>query len=630
MKWSLAIVVWTAMMLAGLDAAAFCGFYVASAGKQLFNNATVVVMMRDGKRTVLSMQNDYQGPPESFAMVVPVPTVLSKEQVKTLPPEVFERVEELSAPRLVEYWEQDPCNVRRGPKGAPMVGGGVGFGSGTGRLGADAPVKVEARFEVGEYEIVILSASDASALDTWLKDNGYAIPEGAEPYLRPYVAAGSKFFVAKVNADKVVFEAGRAKLSPLRFHYDSDEFTLPIRLGLINSQGEQDIIVNIIAKQRYRVANYPNAIIPTNLDLKPEAKSSFGLFYRALFDKALGPKRDAVVTEYSWQAKSCDPCPRPPLSDRELLTLGADMLPSLDKGLARGASTRARIRWKTASAQNLPKEVGRRIVRQRSGRLTACFQQGDQNRAELSYTLDIAKSGAVTKVSLSGTLASAPQSCMKQQFKTLTFPPPTDGKVSAKVGGTVSFSPGPSRRRVRSSFASDLVLTRLHARYGKDKLGADFVFEQAPAIDGGREHAKETKPSKVNTFQARYVIRHAWPGKIECEEPVRAVWGARPKEDEASQDKPEADPVVATDLQRPLEGKLPALNKFVAADVPPVKRTEPTAPTPAPSASSAPQPISGAPSADAGCGCTTVRRRGAWSWLLLPLALVFRRRRCGA
>ena len=62
-----------------------------------------------GTRTVLSMQNNYQGPPENFAMVIPVPVVLQKESVKTLGKDIFARVDTLSAPRLVEYWEQDPC-----------------------------------------------------------------------------------------------------------------------------------------------------------------------------------------------------------------------------------------------------------------------------------------------------------------------------------------------------------------------------------------------------------------------------------------------------------------------------------------------------------------------------------------
>ena len=70
-------------VLVPTDAEAFCGFYVSGGGAQLFNNATQVVLMRDGTRTVLSMQNNYKGPPQDFALVVPVPVELAKENVKT-------------------------------------------------------------------------------------------------------------------------------------------------------------------------------------------------------------------------------------------------------------------------------------------------------------------------------------------------------------------------------------------------------------------------------------------------------------------------------------------------------------------------------------------------------------------
>src|SRR5262250_1030438 len=103
----LALVVF-ALTVMPAPADAFCGFYVGGAGAKLFNDATVVVLMREGTRTVLSMQNAYKGPPEKFAMVVPVPVVLQQENVKTLSKELFDKVDQLAAPRLVEYWEQDP------------------------------------------------------------------------------------------------------------------------------------------------------------------------------------------------------------------------------------------------------------------------------------------------------------------------------------------------------------------------------------------------------------------------------------------------------------------------------------------------------------------------------------------
>jgi MYXO-CTERM domain-containing protein len=306
---------------------AFCGFYVSGAGGDLFNNATQVVLMREGKRTVLSMQNNYQGPPENFAMVVPVPVVLQEENVKTLSDAVFDRVDALAAPRLVEYWEQDPCAPQPEYDMAAMPSAGAPGGVRMEARGADLGVTIEAQFEVGEYQIVILSARDSTGLDTWLRQEKYQIPEGAEPLLRPYVQGGMKFFVAKVDVKKVKFANGQAMLSPLRFHYDSAEFSLPVRLGMINSAGTQDLIVHVLARgQRYEVANYPNATIPTNLDVKNEARKRFGEFYAALFDRTLEANPGAVITEYAWDASSCDPCPTPALTPDELATLGYDVL----------------------------------------------------------------------------------------------------------------------------------------------------------------------------------------------------------------------------------------------------------------------------------------------------------------
>ncbi|HUS67000.1 MAG TPA: DUF2330 domain-containing protein [Kofleriaceae bacterium] len=449
----IAIGVVGAALAAPSAAQAFCGFYVSGAGADLFNNATQVVMMRQGTRTVLSMQNNYQGPPEDFAMVVPVPVVLQKENVKTLPPEVFARVDKLSAPRLVEYWEVDPCFVEP-PMEMPMPSGGVQTDTASAdEKGGSRGVKIEAQFKVGEYDIVILSAKEATGLDAWLREQKYKIPAGAAPYLKPYVEGGSKFFVARVDTAKVKFEGNQAKLSPLRFHYDSKDFNLPIRLGMINSAGAQDLIVNILAPagQRYEVANYKNVTIPTNLDVKEVARTRFGEFYAALFDRTLEKNAGAVVTEYAWDAGSCDPCPEPPLEQNELATLGADVL------------------------------------------------GGD-------------------------------------------------------AGGYWQ-----------------MVLTRLHARYSKDGISEDLVFQAAEPIMGGREFRNAegkleegaTKGGGMNNFQGRYAIRHEWTGPIACQNPVRGRWGGPP----AGSQQVATGPQAATDLAFVPRGKL-ELAQAVRSDVP--------------------------------------------------------------
>ena len=314
------------------SAIAFCGFFVSGADAGLYNDATQVVLMRKGQRTVMSMSNTYKGPTEDFAMVVPVPVVLKKQQVKTLPANVFQRIDQLSAPRLVEYWEQDPCQytkymfmMEEGDSAAPRL-------RMQRRLGGSRGVKIEAQFSAGEYKILILSAREATGLELWLRERKYKIPEGASEALAPYIQQGMKFFVAKVDIKKVKRDPdGVVVLSPLRFDFESKALRLPVRLGLLNASGQQDLLVYILSPEsRYEVANYKNVFIPTNLDVEDEVRKDFGGFYTRLFDETLALEGGrAVVTEYAWQTTSCDPCPTPPLTPSDLTALGGDVLSGL-------------------------------------------------------------------------------------------------------------------------------------------------------------------------------------------------------------------------------------------------------------------------------------------------------------
>ncbi len=99
-------------------------------------------------------------------------------------------------------------------------------------------VKIEAKFDVAEYQILILCAKEATRARPVAQAQRLQDPRGrgaAAPALLSRRAR--KFFVAKVDPRKVQMVNGRVALSPLRFHYDSQEFALPIRLGLANSLG---------------------------------------------------------------------------------------------------------------------------------------------------------------------------------------------------------------------------------------------------------------------------------------------------------------------------------------------------------------------------------------------------------
>jgi hypothetical protein len=320
---ALAAGVAVAALFSPQPAQAFCGFYVGKADASLFNEASQVIMARDGDRTVISMANDYKGELTEFALVVPVPTVLKREQINVGDPAIFARIDAYSAPRLAEYFDDDPCRprivmemmMRAAPAAAPApmaVDRAKSLG-----------VKVEAEYTIGEYDIVILSAKESDGLETWLTSNGYKIPKGASKALGPYIKQDMKFFVAKVNL-KEQTKTGFTKLRPLQFAFESEKFMLPLRLGMVNSNGPQDLIVFMLTRNgRVESSNYRTVKLPANMDLPAHIRSDFKSFYKAMFDQAAQRENYKVVfTEYFWDMSWCDPCAADPLSQEELRKAG--------------------------------------------------------------------------------------------------------------------------------------------------------------------------------------------------------------------------------------------------------------------------------------------------------------------
>jgi len=308
-------------------ASAFCGFYVGKADTQLFNDSSQVALVRDGERTVLTMSNDYRGPLSEFALVVPVPTVLEREQIHVGNRKLLEHLDAYSAPRLVEYFDPDPCMVRRkmyaeDAMAAAPAARGASMAKEEERSRA-LGVTVEAKYTVGEYDIVILGAKQSEGLETWLRESGYRIPAKAAAALQPYIRQDMKFFVAKVNLQEQQ-ASGVQYLRPLQIAYESKKFMLPIRLGMANASGPQDMVVYALTRAgRVESVNYRTAKVPSDVNVPIFVKSDFGKFYKDTFARSVDREdHRAVFTEYTWNMGWCDPCAAQPLSREELHELG--------------------------------------------------------------------------------------------------------------------------------------------------------------------------------------------------------------------------------------------------------------------------------------------------------------------
>lgn len=313
------------------EAAAFCGFYVSKADGTLKNKTSQVILVRDGNRSVITMYNDFKGNLKDFAMVVPVPVVLKKNDIKVVDQQIFTTLNDYSKPRLVEYYDQNPCNKYYDEETkmdmAPQMNEVIVTAMGTSKRKMET-VKIEAKYLVGEYDILILSAKESSGLKTWLDENGYKIPDGAEEVLEPYIKSNLKFFVVKVN------EAEKKKLPgdflrPIQISFKSPKFMLPIRLGMANADGDQDMIVYAFTKKgRIESVNYRTVSLPTSKNVPLFVKNNFGNFYSNLFQHQWVKEGKAIsMLEYAWDVSpknyvKCDPCVATAPSTQDLVQAG--------------------------------------------------------------------------------------------------------------------------------------------------------------------------------------------------------------------------------------------------------------------------------------------------------------------
>ena len=311
---------------------AFCGFYVSKANSPLKNKASQVILVRDGNKTCITIYNDFKGASKDFAMVVPVPVVLKKSDIHVIAPGLFQVLNDYSAPRLVEYYDQNPCtsieNALTGKVAGVQVLKEKVIIRGNSSMFKDESVKIEAKYLVGEYDILILSAKESSGLKSWLLENGYKIPDGAEEVLEPYIKSNLKFFVVKVNEQEKE-KLHNNFLSPLQINFNSPKFMLPIRLGMANADGNQDLIVYAFTRKgRIECTNYRNVNMPTGKNVPLFVQKNFGTFYNNLFNHQWQQENENIgFLEYAWDVSPanyyhCDPCIATVPGQQELIQAG--------------------------------------------------------------------------------------------------------------------------------------------------------------------------------------------------------------------------------------------------------------------------------------------------------------------
>jgi hypothetical protein len=264
--------------------------------------------MRDGNKSIFTMANNFQGDVQDFARIVPIPVIPKREQVRIGDNQVIDQLDAFTAPRLAKYVDnfdrmlssditqvitvapfllamllafilsRKLTRMRRWEILLAMVLVSLivaiaipsFLNQANKAKSADRPaiasesVRVADQFTVGEYDVALLDASESDGLTNWLGTNGYNLPQGSETLLNSYIQQGMKFFVVKINLEALQ-KSGHGFLRPIVIEYESPKFMLPIRLGTINAQSDQDLTVYVLSNDSVaEVANYPTIPIPAD------------------------------------------------------------------------------------------------------------------------------------------------------------------------------------------------------------------------------------------------------------------------------------------------------------------------------------------------------------------------------
>ncbi len=203
-------------------------------------------------QSVLWDQIQYSGDPAEFSWVLPVRADARLEIAHDAWFEVLDAATNVTI-------QAPPTNC--GPNG-----GGFGCGSssndsakfsGGSYLGNDG-VEVLHQATVGPYETVTLSSKTPGALDKWLADHGYNVPEGIKPVIQAYIAEGFDFLALKLIPGE-----GVSAMKPVRVITPGAGFALPLRMVGAGTGATTAIKLFVIAEGRYHTKNFADAMVST-------------------------------------------------------------------------------------------------------------------------------------------------------------------------------------------------------------------------------------------------------------------------------------------------------------------------------------------------------------------------------
>ncbi|MEU1370546.1 DUF2330 domain-containing protein [Streptomyces sp. NPDC005803] len=199
-----------------------CGAMVVDRDSRVSVDREMSVVSWDGGTEQIVMRLTVRGNAPAAAWIMPVP---HRATVELGDASLFSELETLTAPVSKTdhyFWPR--------AKDWPFGGSSGRTGDGAAAPAAAAPVEVVGRERLGPFDVARLAATDPAALEGWLKENGFELPDRLATALRPYVEQKWEYVAVRL-APRDAGGPLSGTLDPLRLRFASDRPVYPMRLS---------------------------------------------------------------------------------------------------------------------------------------------------------------------------------------------------------------------------------------------------------------------------------------------------------------------------------------------------------------------------------------------------------------
>ncbi|PCK05431.1 MAG: hypothetical protein COA42_18240 [Alteromonadaceae bacterium] len=233
----------TSVLFSAQQASACGGFFcqftpINQSGEQ-------IVFKQDGDRTTTMVRIFYSGEASEFGWVLPVPAT---PELSVGDDALFNQLEAATRPQFDLLITGSECvDPTRVFEGATLDSSGFPLPVPT----AVPSVVIEQSLEVGPFDAQVISSDSANALALWLADNNLDLTDRGSELLEPYVNAGMKFVVLKLQSDQAAGD-----IQPIILDYPSTKPVIPITLTSIAAQDDMDVIVWVLGDNRAVPENF--------------------------------------------------------------------------------------------------------------------------------------------------------------------------------------------------------------------------------------------------------------------------------------------------------------------------------------------------------------------------------------